>query len=34
MDIGIYSFPFSVDTDEEQEFTIGIIDEVGEAVYF
>ena len=28
MDLGVYSFPVSVDSDDEQEFVIGFIDEV------
>ena len=34
MNIDIYSFPVSVDTDDEQEVVIGFIDEVDEAIYF
>lgn len=34
MDLGIYSFPVSVDTDDEQEVVIGFIDEVDGAIYF
>ena len=34
MDIGSFSFPVSVDTDDEQEVVIGFIDEVDSAIYF
>lgn len=34
MNIDIYSFPVSVDTDDEKEFVIGFIDEVDGAIYF
>lgn len=34
MDIGSFSFPISVDSDDEQEFVIGFIDEADSAIYF
>lgn len=34
MDIDLYSFPVSVDTDDEKEFIIGFMDEIDEAIYF
>ena len=34
MSIGIYSFPVSIDIDDEQDFVIGFIAEVDGAIYF
>ena len=34
MNIDSYSFPVSIDTDEEKEFIIGFLEEVDNVIYF
>lgn len=34
MNIAEYSFPVSVDTDEEKDFVLGFVEEVDGAIYF